>query len=37
MLYSDPATKFPVRMQAPFVTTAEIDKIVEQIKLKYMK
>jgi S-DNA-T family DNA segregation ATPase FtsK/SpoIIIE len=24
-------------MQAPFVTTAEIDKIVEQIKLKYMK
>jgi DNA segregation ATPase FtsK/SpoIIIE-like protein len=37
MLYIDPSTKFPVRIQAPFVTTEEIEKIVMNLKNKYME
>lgn len=37
MLYIDPSTKFPIRIQAPYVATEEIEKVVEEIKEKYMK
>lgn len=37
MLYMDPGTKFPVRMQSPFVSTEEIEKVVESLKKKYMQ
>jgi S-DNA-T family DNA segregation ATPase FtsK/SpoIIIE len=37
MLYMDPSTKFPIRIQAPFISTEEIDKIVTSLKNKYMK
>jgi DNA segregation ATPase FtsK/SpoIIIE-like protein len=33
----DQNTKFPVRIQAPFISTEEIDKIVTSLKNKYMK
>ena len=36
MLYIDPSTKFPVRIQAPFVSTEEIEKVVLTLKNKYM-
>lgn len=36
MLYIDPSTKFPIRIQAPFVTTEEIEKVVMTLKNKYM-
>lgn len=36
MLYIDPSTKFPVRIQAPYVTTEEIEKVVQTLKNKYM-
>lgn len=36
LLYIDPNNKFPVRIQAPFVSTAETEKVVEEIKAKYM-
>ena len=37
MLYMDPSTKFPVRMQSPFVSTEEIEKVVDSLKKKYMQ
>lgn len=37
MLYLDTTTKFPVRMQSPFVDTPEIEKIINAIRKKYMK
>jgi len=37
MLYMDPSTKFPIRIQAPFVSTEEIDSVVSQLRNKYMK
>lgn len=37
MLYTDPNTKFPIRIQAPFVSTEEIEKIVSKLKDKYMQ
>ena len=37
MLYMDPSTKFPTRIQAPFVDTSEIDRVVSQLRNKYMQ
>lgn len=37
MLYMDPSTKFPIRIQAPFVATEEIEKVVTSLKRKYMQ
>lgn len=37
MLYLDTTMKFPIRVQAPFVDTPEIDAIVQYLKSKYMK
>lgn len=36
LLYIDPSTKHPVRIQAPFVSTEEIEKVVQTLKNKYM-
>jgi DNA segregation ATPase FtsK/SpoIIIE-like protein len=36
MLYTDPNTKAAVRIQAPFVSTEEIEKVVEALRNKYM-
>lgn len=36
MLYMDPSTKHPIRIQAPFVSTEEIEKVVQTLKNKYM-
>jgi S-DNA-T family DNA segregation ATPase FtsK/SpoIIIE len=36
MFYMDPSTKFPIRIQAPFVSTEEIDSVVAQLRNKYM-
>ena len=36
MLYMDPSTKAPIRIQAPFISTEEIEKVVETLKIKYM-
>jgi DNA segregation ATPase FtsK/SpoIIIE-like protein len=32
----DPSTKSPVRIQVPFVSTDEIEKIAQTLKNKYM-
>lgn len=37
MLYMDPSTKFPIRIQSPFITTEEIESIVAQLRNKYMQ
>jgi len=37
MLYIDPNTKRPVRIQAPFVETSEIESVVTTLKNKYMR
>ena len=37
MLYIDPSTKFPNRLQAPFVSTEEIERVVQTLKNKYME
>ena len=37
LLYMDPTTREPIRIQAPFVDTDEIENIVEKLKDKYMK
>jgi S-DNA-T family DNA segregation ATPase FtsK/SpoIIIE len=37
LLYMDPSTKYPERVQAPFVTTKEINRTVRYLKTKYMK
>lgn len=36
LLYMDPSTKFPVRVQAPLVDTPEIERIAQAIKDKYL-
>lgn len=36
LLYMDPSTKYPIRIQAPFVDTKEIEKVVQTLKNKYM-
>ncbi len=36
MLYMDPSTKSPTRIQAPFISTDEIEKVVMTLKNKYM-
>lgn len=36
MLYMDPTTKHPIRIQAPFVDTPEIERIIQRLKNKYM-
>ena len=37
MLYIDPSTKYPNRLQSPFVSTEEIEKVVQTLKEKYME
>lgn len=37
LLYMDPTTREPIRIQAPFVDTDEIEEIVAKLKEKYMK
>lgn len=32
----DPTTKFPIRIQAPFITTEEIERVVAHLRNKYM-
>lgn len=36
MLYMDPNTKRPIRIQAPYISTPEIEKIITTLKNKYM-
>ena len=36
LLYIDPKHKYPIRIQSPFVSTAETESIVKAIKEKYM-
>ncbi len=37
MLYVDPTARHPIRIQAPFVDTPEIEEVVQYIRNKYMK
>lgn len=37
MLYMDPSTKYPIRIQSPFITTEEIENVVAYLKNKYMQ
>lgn len=37
MLYMDTTTKFPIRMQSPFVDTPETEKIIHSLQEKYMQ
>jgi DNA segregation ATPase FtsK/SpoIIIE, S-DNA-T family len=37
MLYLDPKTKYPIRVQGCFVSTAETEAVIEEIRMKYMK
>lgn len=37
LLYMDPTTKFPMRVQAPFVDTDEIDAVITSLKRRYMQ
>lgn len=37
MLYIDPTTKSPLRIQAPFISGLETEKIVDELKAKYMQ
>jgi DNA segregation ATPase FtsK/SpoIIIE-like protein len=37
MLYIDPTTKFPQRIQAPYISTEEIENIIDHLKKKYAK
>lgn len=37
LLYMDPTTKHPMRVQAPFVDTDEIDAVITSLKRSYMK
>lgn len=36
MLYLDPSSKHPLRLQCPYVDTKEIEKVVTKLKEKYM-
>ena len=33
----DPTTKFPTRVQAPYVDTDEIDQVITSLKKRYMQ
>jgi DNA segregation ATPase FtsK/SpoIIIE-like protein len=37
MLYIDPTTKYPIRVQAPFVGTFETERVIDALKSRYMK
>jgi len=37
MLYIDPSTKNPIRIQSPFISTEEVEKVVNSLREKYMK
>lgn len=37
LLYTDPKNNFPVRVQAPYISTIETEHVVKAIKEKYMK
>ena len=37
LLYMDPTTKFPTRVQAPYVDTDEIDQVITSLKKRYMQ
>ena len=37
LLYMDPTTKHPMRVQAPFVDTDEIDAVITSLKARYMQ
>lgn len=37
LLYTDPKNSYPVRLQAPFVSTGETEAVVRAIRDKYMK
>jgi len=37
MLYIDPSTKNPIRIQSPFISTEEVEKVVTSLRGKYMK
>ena len=37
LLFVNPENKYPIRIQAPFVSTQDTEKIIHQIKLKYME
>lgn len=37
LLYMDPTTKHPFRVQAPFVDTDEIDRVITSLKSNYMR
>jgi S-DNA-T family DNA segregation ATPase FtsK/SpoIIIE len=37
LLYTDPKNNFPVRVQAPYISTIETEHVVKAIKDKYMK
>lgn len=37
MLYLDPSSKHPLRLQCPYVDTKEIEKVVTKLKEKYMR
>ena len=37
LLFSSPANKYPIRVQAPFVSTEDTEKIIKSIQNKYMQ
>ena len=37
LLYIDPANRQPVRVQSPFISTGDTEKIIKMIKSRYLK
>ena len=37
LLYIDPANRQPIRVQSPFISTGDTEKIIKMIKTKYLK
>lgn len=37
LLYIDPANRQPIRVQSPFISTSDTEKIIKMIKSKYLK
>ncbi len=37
LLYKDPEIKYPIRMQAPLITTPEIERVIAHLKQNYLK
>ena len=37
LLYTDPKTKTPLRVQAPYISTEETERVVESLKERYMQ